>query len=116
MYFIVDLLLLIVLATIPFFVIGYKTWKNKQIEEYKAKIDEALEKHKRNISFDAFFNINKLPWRVVELLPGVSRFQAKNVTVQIRKIRNIKTFDEFCKIIGLDEQYREINKKIIKFE
>lgn len=118
LYFLIThnyLLALIVAPTIFIYFIVRKILKEKHVKNMKIRIAKAQEDFRNDIQFEPFLNINKEPWQVLELLPGVTRAQAKNLAMQIREIRNVKEFDEFRRIVGLDKALCEVNKKIVKF-
>ena len=105
----------IALAIIPIYFVIRKIALTLHIKNMKKKIDKAQNDFRNNIEFKPFLNINKEPWQVLELLPGVTRAKAKNLVMQISEIRNVEKFEEFYKIIGLESALHEINKRIIKF-
>ncbi len=117
-YFLIThnfLFALIVAPTIFIYFAIRKIVKEKHINNMKKKIEKAQDDFRKDIQFEPFVNINKEPWQVLELLPGVTRAQAKNLAMQIKEIRKAKEFDEFRRIVGLDNALCEINKKIVKF-
>lgn len=106
---------LVALAVIPAYFLFRKMTLALHIKNMTKKIKKAQDNFTNNIEFKPFVNINKEPWQVLELLPGVTRVKAKNLAMQIREIRQVEKFEEFYKIIGLESALHEINKKIIKF-
>lgn len=106
---------IIAFAIIPIYFAVEKILLKNHIKNMQGKISKAQEDFKNNIKFKPFLNINEEPWQVLELLPGVTRVQAKNLATQIREIRQVEKFEEFYKIVGLESALHEINKKIIKF-
>lgn len=108
-------LALIVCATIPFVILIKNLIKRKKINLIKFQIAKAQENHKNNIEFKPFLNINKEPWYILELLPGISTAQAKNLAVQIKTKRKIENFEELCKIVPMNQIAQTINSKIVKF-
>jgi ABC-type bacteriocin/lantibiotic exporter with double-glycine peptidase domain len=105
----------IVIASIPFAVLFFRIFKKIRISSAKNQIQQALEKRKNNIEFKPFININKSPWYIIELLPGINTAQAKNLAMQIKTIRKVENFDELFKIVPVDVVAREIIKAIVKF-
>lgn len=105
----------IVCAIIPLCVVVFNLHRKIKINSFKKRIEVAKINCKNNVSFEPFLNINKAPWYIIDLLPGVSSAQAKNIAGQIREARKIKDFDEFSKIISLDVVSLQIINRIVKF-
>jgi hypothetical protein len=105
----------VIILTIPVFFAIVKITRQRHVDSMKNRIQKAQEDFSNNVHFEPFININKEPWQVLELLPGVTRAQAKNLAMQIYEIRKVEKFDEFRKIVGLEKALCEINKKIVKF-
>lgn len=106
---------IVAVAIIPLYFAAEKVALRAHIKNMQNKIAKAQEDFKKNIKFEPFININEEPWQILELLPGVTRVQAKNLATQIREIRQVEKFEEFYRIVGLESALHEINKKIIKF-
>lgn len=107
---------LIGILLIPVFIACRKNFQKKYLEEMKDKIQQAQDDFAAGKKVEPFLNINAEPWQIIELLPGVSRMQAKNLVFQIRRVRKVEKFEEFRKIIGLNPALVEVNKQIVKFD
>ncbi|MCD7878395.1 MAG: hypothetical protein LUG16_00505 [Candidatus Gastranaerophilales bacterium] len=104
----------IAVLTMPFVIFYFNNEKVKSIINYKRQITRAQKKLAKNKTFEPFIDINKEPWYILELIPGIRRPIAKKLANQVRQ-KQIHTFVEYANFTGLDLPFYEINKRIIKF-
>lgn len=105
-----------VLISIPFIILIYFAYKKIRIKNIQIKIEKVKEDIKNSKESTPFININKREkWYILELIPGISRLNAKKIENRIRKRQGFKDFVELANFCNLDIPHYEAVKRIIKF-
>lgn len=102
----------ILLILIPIYLFISKTNKTNKINYFKNKI-ELIINNSENADKN-FLNINKEPWYIISLIPGVTTIYAKKVA-QKTKIEKINSFEYFADFCHIELQHQEKAKSIISF-
>lgn len=105
---------LLSLLLIPIAIYIKKYLENLKTDEYKNKIEYAKKRFEKNKAIEPFLEVNKEPWYIIELIPGVSRVRAKILANTVKKTK-LKSFEEFANLTGLEPALYNLVKTIVKF-
>lgn len=104
-----------VLVTVPFLVLFFNIKKKASINSYAEKIKKAKENLENNVEFTPFIDANKVQWYILELIPGISRIDAKRVYNFAKHKENFKDFKQFANFVSLELPFINLAEKILKF-
>lgn len=102
------------LVLIPIAILINRYIKNQRVKDYKDKIENAKKAFTKHKHIEPFLNVNKEPWTIIELVPGVTRVRAKIFANLVKKTK-AANFEEFANICNIEPAFQPIARMIVKF-